>query len=82
MLENRMLVETEWRRIRDLGEVDPDSQKGQAEKLRGPGYEEIGTGVFVADEDAFGFALEKILQDDELRQELVDWFYFYNWIKV
>lgn len=52
-----------------------------SEKLNGTGYEEIGTGVFVSDEDAFDYALERISQDDDLKQEFVEWFYSGNWIK-
>lgn len=52
-----------------------------SEKLNGPGYEEIGTGVFVSDEDAFDYALERISRDDDLKQEFVEWFYSGNWIE-
>ena len=71
-LENRMVVDSEWARI-DPQEVGI--------KLRGPGYEEIGTGIFVAEEDSFDYAMERICLDDDLKQEFVEWFYSGNWIK-
>ena len=45
------------------------------------GYEEIGTGIFVPEEDAFEYALERVSLDEEEKQEFVDWFYSGNWIK-
>lgn len=50
-------------------------------KLRGGGYEEIGTGIFVSEEDAYDYAMERISQDEDLIQEFVEWFYSGNWIK-
>lgn len=63
------------------------------EKLNGPGYVEIGTNVFVPEEDAFDFAIDRcvdIVPDgfrgvkwtEEFRKMLVDWFYSGNWIKI
>lgn len=50
-----------------------------------PGYREIGTDIFVRDEDAYRYAIERISQDKDLMQEfkemLVEWFYSGNWIK-
>lgn len=51
------------------------------EKLQGAGYEEIGTGIFVQEEDAYEYALERISQDEDLQKEFVEWFYSGNWIK-
>lgn len=45
------------------------------------GYEEIGTGIFVPEEDAFEYALEQISLDEEEKQDFVEWFYSGNWIK-
>lgn len=70
-IENRMVVDSEWRRI---GPAEED------EKLNGPGYEEIGTGIFVPEEDAYKYALERVSLDEELKQEFVEWFYSGNWI--
>lgn len=71
-IENRMVMDSEWER------TDPQETRI---KLRGPGYEEIGTGIFVAEEDAFDYAAERISLDENLKQELVLWFYSGNWIK-
>lgn len=51
------------------------------DKLQGEGYEEIGTGVFVPEEDAYDYALERVSQDEEEKKEFVEWFYSGNWIK-
>lgn len=75
--------------------AQPDYIENDAEireKLNGPGHEEIGTGVFVSDEDAFDYALEKCFEvvpnfvhrlkwTQEFKDMLVDWFYSDNWIK-
>lgn len=56
------------------------------------GYRDIFSGTFVADEDAFDYALEQCLEDvpagirelkwtQEFREMLVEWFYSGNWIK-
>lgn len=58
---------------REYGEIE--------EKLNGSGYAEIGTGIFVSEEDAYGYALERISLDEELKQEFVEWFYSGNWIE-
>lgn len=58
-------------------EIDPET----AEKLNGTGYEEIGTGIFVSEEDAYSYAMERISQDEDLKQEFVEWFYSGNWIR-
>lgn len=51
------------------------------EKLNSPGYEEIGTGIFVPEGDAYDYAMERISQDEDLKQEFVEWFYSDNWVK-
>lgn len=55
------------------------------EKLNGAGYMEMGTRIFVPEEDAYDFAMERISQDDDLKKEfketVVEWFYSWNWIK-
>lgn len=54
------------------------------EKLNGPGYKEMKTGIFVPEEDAYDYVLERISQDNDLKQEfkemLVEWFYSGNWV--
>lgn len=71
-IENKMVVDQAW-----------DSEKCHEveEKLNGPGWLEMGTGVFVPEEDAYGYALERISLDEELKQEFVEWFYSGNWIE-
>lgn len=72
-LENRMVVDALWR-----WKESPDI----AEKLDGPGYSEIGTGVFVPEEDAYDYAMERLsLGTDEEKKEFVEWFYSGNWVK-
>lgn len=66
--------------------------KSIEEKLNGPGWEEIGTGVFVPEEDAFDYALERCFEvvpnfaerikwTQEFRDMLVEWFYSGNWVR-
>lgn len=50
-------------------------------KLNSAGYEEVRTGIFVLEEDAYEYALEKISQDEDLQKEFVEWFYSGNWVK-
>lgn len=80
-IQNRMVVDSEW-------EWDQTNLEGNEikEKLKGPGYLEIETETFVPEEDAFEYAMEKISQDEDLKQEfkkmLVEWFYSGGeWIK-
>ena len=49
--------------------------------LKGPGYEEIGTKIFVPEEYAYDYALERISQKEDEKKEFVEWFYSDNWIK-
>ena len=52
----------------------------QIDKLNGSGYLEIGTGIFVADEDAFDYALERISEcTEEEKKEFLEWFYS-SWV--
>ncbi len=75
MLENRMVVDSEWFLL-EKGLSQPAEVK-----LNGSGYEEIGTGIFVSEEDAYQYALERIGQSEELKKELVEWFYSGSWVK-
>ncbi len=62
----------------DEPEIIPDIQKD----LNGPGYVEFGTLVFVPDEDACSYALERISSGtEEEKKEFVDWFYSGGWIR-
>lgn len=73
MIENRMVVDSEWRQNETMEETK--------EKINGPGWEENGSGIFVPEEDAYEYALERVSQDEHLKKEFVDWFYSGNWIK-
>ncbi len=59
--------------------------------LNGSGWEEMGTGMFVPEEDAFNYALERCFEfvpnfvhrlkwTDEFKEMLVKWFYSGNWV--
>ncbi len=72
MIENRMVV---------YPEQDSDMTEEVGDKLDGPGYCEMGTGLFVPEEDAFLYALERIRgATEEEKQEFVEWFYSGNWV--
>lgn len=73
MIENRMVIDSEWEINKSLNEIK--------EKLMGPGYRESATGVFVPEEDAYDFAIQAINQNEDLKKELVYWFYFNDWVK-
>lgn len=49
------------------------------------GYKDMETGIFVSEEDAYDYAMERVSQDEDLEQEfketVVEWFYSGNWIK-
>ena len=79
-IENRMEVDSEWE---SLEKNIPESIR---EKLREPGYHEIGTGNFVPQSEAYNYALERCLNGSEedqkeFKEMLVEWFYSGNWIK-
>lgn len=59
----------------------PEAVEEVEQKLNGSGYSEIGTGIFVPDKDAYDYAMERIPQDEDLKQEFVEWFYSGNWVK-
>lgn len=71
MIENRMVVNSQW----------PETSPEIKEKLNSVGYKEMGTEIFVPEEDAYDYALERISQDEDLKQEFVEWFYSGNWVK-
>ncbi len=61
-------------------------------KLDGSGWSEISTGTFVADEDAFNYALENCFEvipeglknfkwTQEFKDMLTEWFFSRNWVK-
>lgn len=73
-IENRMVRDSAWGNL--------EKPCGVTEKLNGPGYLEIGTGNFVPEEDAFDYALERLLDStEEFKREFIEWFYSESWIK-
>lgn len=59
-----------------------DCEYGEIEsKLNGCGYEEVRTGIFVPEEKAYDYAMERVSLDEDLKQEFVEWFYSGNWVK-
>ena len=60
----------------------PEEPELVKEKLNGSGYVSTSTSVFVPEEDAFDYALERVGQGAaQERKEFVDWFYSGCWIK-
>lgn len=76
-LENRMVMDSQWQHF---GRV-PDGTEEIREKLRGAGYLNPDSGVFIPEEDAYAYALENISLDEDLKEEFIEWFYSENWIK-
>ena len=73
-IENRTVRNSVW------GNLETPREFGK--RLKGPGYSEIGTGNFIPEEDAFDYALERLLDStEEFKREFVEWFYSGNWIK-
>ena len=72
-IENRMALDPHW------PELLPEPEK--PEETRDAGWEEIVTGFFVHEEDAYSYAIERLSQDSDLKQEFVEWFYSGNWIR-
>jgi len=73
-LENRMIMDSYWKRLL----LPPEEE----ESNKCSGYEEITTGIFIPEKDAYDYAMERISHGtDEEKQEFVEWFYSGNWIK-
>lgn len=70
-IENKMVVDAAW---------DWNTSKDACEETKGSGYLEPFAGTFVAEEDAYDYAMERISLDESLKQEFVEWFYS-NWSK-
>ncbi len=79
-IENPMVVDSFWPFERE--ENRPDLEEFHT-KLNGPGYRGIGLeeGTFVAEEDAYEYALERISMDEDAKKELLEWYYSGNWVK-
>lgn len=77
MLENRMVVDSQW---------TWREQKTVEEVVKEKGYHEMGTNVFVPEDEAYEYALDRCLNGPEEDQKefkamLVEWFYSGNWKK-
>lgn len=62
----------------------PDEPEGETvkENLSGPGWEALDSDIFVSEEDAFDYALERVKQGSpEEKKEFIMWFYSGGWIK-
>lgn len=75
-IENHMVVGMAWPEQTQTV-IDEDLEK----KLNNAGYEEIGTGIFVPEEDAYDYALERLSLDKDLQKEFVEWFFSGNWVR-
>lgn len=79
-VENRMVVDSQW------AHMESHMTEEVEKVLSSKGYHELGTNVFVAEEDAFQYALERSLggteeEQKEFKEMLVEWFYSGNWVK-
>ena len=72
MIENRMLIDSEWRFI------EPVTVEREPKEA---GYRNIGTDEFIPEDEALDYALEHEDQEDMADEEFVEWFYSGNWIK-
>jgi len=71
-IENRMVVDSEWP---DYGEVE------ELEEIHEPGYTNLRTSKFVPADEAYDYALNDVMNNADVRQEFVEWFYSGNWVK-
>ena len=72
MIENRMLVDSEWTY------VEPPMCEPEEKEL---GYINFSDDTFVPDEDALEYAREHEAQEDMTDEEFTEWFYSGNWIR-
>lgn len=74
MIENRMVVDSEWRFL--------EYPTATVEQREEAGYREMKTGEFVPADEALDYAREYEEQEDMPDDEFVEWFFSGNWIKV
>jgi tRNA nucleotidyltransferase (CCA-adding enzyme) len=73
--------------VNDAYWADMEKPNASVEKvLSQKGYHELGTNVFVPEEDAYEYALDRCMngteeEQREFKEILVEWFYSGNWIK-
>ncbi len=70
-VENRMVVDSEWEHTNPV-EIE--------EIVSATGYHKVGTDVFVADHEAYDYALDQCLNGSEedikeFKSMLVEWYY-------
>ena len=70
-LENRMV-------IGEYYDEDPYEEEEEVES----GYENLDTGEFVHELDAFEYALYETQTNKEDREAFIEWFFSANWIRV
>ena len=72
MIENRMVVDSEWRYIEPVMTEPEEIEHG---------YYNIGTGELVSDTYALEYAQEHEEQADMTDDEFVEWFFSGNWVR-
>ena len=72
MIENRMIVDSEWTYV-EPPMCEPEEKE--------PGYINLSDDTFVPDEDALEYAREHEAQEDMTDEEFTEWFYSGNWIR-
>lgn len=72
MLENRMLIDSEWICV-EPATVEPVNGEW--------GYLHIWTGEFIPDCEALDYAREHEEQGNMTDEEFVDWFFSGNWVR-
>ena len=79
MVDNILVNDAYW--------ADVEKRKESVEKvLSQNGYHELGTNVFVPEEDVYEYALDRCMngteeEQKEFKEMLVEWFYSGNWVK-
>lgn len=76
-IENKTVDDSQWAW---------QEQKPVEEVLKETGYHEMGTNLFVPEDEAYEYALDRCLNGSEEDQKefktmLVEWFYSGNWKK-
>jgi tRNA nucleotidyltransferase (CCA-adding enzyme) len=73
--------------VNDAYWADMEKPNASVEKvLSQKGYHELGTNVFVPEEDAYEYAFDRCMngteeEQKEFKEMLVEWFYSGNWVK-
>ena len=79
-IENSMVVDDHWNEI-EYGVRRGACPDPEPEGAGDGGWIEMGTGLFIPQEDAFDYAVEKLLcATEEEKREFVEFFYSGNYI--